>query len=98
VEKRRWISDTKRSRRAPPESHIVIEAGKERSPLFSVFSDENLDTPYYPKWIRFLSFPKVLNDFQIFGIRFDGQLPIDGLVSVFGLGNDLHLQVLKTTA
>lgn len=31
---------------------------------------------------RFLSFPKVLNDFQVFGLKFDGDLPIDGLVSV----------------
>jgi dimethylaniline monooxygenase (N-oxide forming) len=30
----------------------------------------------------FLSFPKVLNDFQVFGVKFDGDLPIDGLVSV----------------
>lgn len=29
----------------------------------------------------FLSFPKVLNDFQVFGVKFDGDLPIDGLVS-----------------
>ncbi|KAM0756380.1 hypothetical protein T439DRAFT_308852 [Meredithblackwellia eburnea MCA 4105] len=29
----------------------------------------------------FLSFPKVLNDFQVFGIRFDGKLPIDGLIT-----------------
>jgi dimethylaniline monooxygenase (N-oxide forming) len=28
-----------------------------------------------------LSFPKVLNDFQVFGVKFDGDLPIDGLVS-----------------
>lgn len=34
--------------------------------------------------IRFLSFPKVLNDFQVLGLRFDGDLPIDGLVSRFG--------------
>lgn len=31
---------------------------------------------------RFLSFPKVLNDFQVFGMKFDGDLPIDGLVSL----------------
>jgi dimethylaniline monooxygenase (N-oxide forming) len=30
---------------------------------------------------RFLSFPKVLNDFQVFGFKFDGDLPIDGLLS-----------------
>ncbi|ORY62871.1 hypothetical protein BCR35DRAFT_322448 [Leucosporidium creatinivorum] len=29
----------------------------------------------------FLSFPKVLNDFQVFGVRFDGDLPIDGLIT-----------------
>ncbi|KAK4058226.1 hypothetical protein OIO90_000965 [Microbotryomycetes sp. JL221] len=29
----------------------------------------------------FLSFPKVLNDFQVFGIKFDGDLPIDGLIT-----------------
>ncbi|GAA94091.1 uncharacterized protein L969DRAFT_86202 [Mixia osmundae IAM 14324] len=29
----------------------------------------------------FLSFPKVLNDFEVFGSTFDGQLPIDGLIT-----------------
>ena len=29
----------------------------------------------------FLSFPKVLNDFKVFGVTFDGDLPIDGLIT-----------------
>ncbi|KAJ3051195.1 hypothetical protein HK097_007842 [Rhizophlyctis rosea] len=29
----------------------------------------------------FLSFPKVLNDFDVFGVTFDGQLPIDGIIT-----------------
>jgi len=29
----------------------------------------------------FLSFPKVLNDFEIFGCKFEGNLPIDGLIT-----------------
>lgn len=30
----------------------------------------------------YLSFPKVLNSFEMFGIKFDGELPIDGLITV----------------
>ena len=30
----------------------------------------------------YLSFPKVLNSFELFGIKFDGELPIDGLITV----------------
>jgi dimethylaniline monooxygenase (N-oxide forming) len=30
----------------------------------------------------YLSIPKILNSVRIFGIRFDGNLPIDGLVTV----------------
>ncbi|SCV68684.1 BQ2448_805 [Microbotryum intermedium] len=30
----------------------------------------------------FLSFPKVLNDFSVFGFKFEGNLPIDGLVLI----------------
>lgn len=30
----------------------------------------------------YLSFPKVLNSFEMFGISFDGELPIDGLITV----------------
>ncbi|SCZ90765.1 BZ3500_MvSof-1268-A1-R1_Chr1-3g02228 [Microbotryum saponariae] len=29
----------------------------------------------------FLSFPKVLNDFSVFGFKFEGNLPIDGLIT-----------------
>ncbi|KAJ3292739.1 hypothetical protein HK104_005072, partial [Borealophlyctis nickersoniae] len=29
----------------------------------------------------FLSFPKVLNDFEVFGVTFDGKLPIDGIIT-----------------
>ncbi|KAF8321719.1 FAD/NAD(P)-binding domain-containing protein [Clavulina sp. PMI_390] len=29
----------------------------------------------------FLSFPKVLNDFEVFGYKFEGNLPIDGLIT-----------------
>lgn len=29
----------------------------------------------------FLSFPKVLNDFKVFGFTFSGNLPIDGLIT-----------------
>lgn len=29
----------------------------------------------------FLSFPKVLNNFRVFGTTFDGNLPIDGLIT-----------------
>lgn len=29
----------------------------------------------------YLSFPKVLNSFELFGMRFDGELPIDGLIT-----------------
>lgn len=30
----------------------------------------------------YLSFPKVLNSFEMFGVKFDGELPIDGLITV----------------
>lgn len=30
----------------------------------------------------YLSFPKVLNSFELFGVKFDGELPIDGLITV----------------
>jgi dimethylaniline monooxygenase (N-oxide forming) len=35
----------------------------------------------------YLSFPKVLNSFEMFGISFDGELPIDGLITVSQLGS-----------
>lgn len=38
----------------------------------------------------YLSFPKVLNSFEMFGIKFDGELPIDGLITVSTVSQGSH--------
>jgi len=44
----------------------------------------------------YLSFPKVLNAFEMFGIRFDGELPIDGLITNLFETAYVHPWVKKT--
>lgn len=41
----------------------------------------------------YLSFPKVLNSFEMFGIKFDGELPIDGLITVGSISFTLKVKV-----
>lgn len=70
-------------------AYASIKAGAEEVVLCSrsgcvpfaspLLAHEGLLTPFLPR--SFLSFPKVLNNFTLFGTTFDGHLPIDSLLT-----------------